>query len=92
MQLPSDASLHAGIAEGTPVAPMADSQAWPQPATQVPLEDVDDAEQDAAFQDGGDGFQDDSDGDNGYQAGVPLLRSSAHAPPSASSSDHGCSQ
>ncbi len=60
------------------MAPMADSQAWPQPATQVPLDDMDDAEQDAAFQDGGDGFQDDSDGDNGYQAGMPLSRVAPH--------------
>ena len=73
------AMLRAGIAEGTPVAPMADSQAWPQPATQVPLDAMDDAEQDVPYQDGGEGFQDDSDGDNGYQAGVPLLCLATHA-------------
>ena len=70
----SDGILLAGLAEGLPVAPMADSQAWPQPATQEPLDAVvdDEADMGASFGDGGDGFQDDSDGDNGYQAGAPL--------------------
>lgn len=63
------------------MASMADSQAWPQPATQVPM-DADDmmhevAEQDAyadrGADDGPGGFGDDSDGDNGYEAGVLLL-------------------
>ena len=61
--------LCAGIAEGTPVAPMADSQAWPQPATQQQVDDIDEGEHDAPFEDAGGGFQDDSDGENGYQAG-----------------------
>ena len=57
------------------MAPMADSQAWPQPATQVPMDALDADEQGAFFEDGGDGFQDDSDGDNGYQAGMPHILS-----------------
>ena len=72
------ALLLTGIAEGTPVAPMADSQAWPQPATQVPLDDLEAGGPDAAFDDGGDGLQDDSDGDNGYQAGALPVVFSAH--------------
>lgn len=70
----SDGIVLAGLAEGLPVAPMADSQAWPQPATQEPSDAVvdDEADMGASFGDGGDGFQDDSDGDNGYQAGAPL--------------------
>ena len=77
------ALLLTGIADGTPVAPMADSQAWPQPATQVPLDDLEADGPDAAFDDGGDGLQDDSDGDNGYQAGSPPVVFSArlHAKP-----------
>ncbi len=92
MQLLSATLLRTGVAEGTPVAPMADSQAWPQPATQVPLDDVAEAEQDAAFQDGGDGFQDDSDGDNGYQAGVPLPSTAPHMQeaPNGSNARPGC--
>lgn len=66
--------LCAGIAEGTPVAPMADSQAWPQPATQQQVDDIDEGEHDASFGDAGDGFQDDSDGGNGYQAGGLLMQ------------------
>ena len=57
------------------MAPMADSQAWPQPATQVPMDALDADEQGAASEDGGDGFQDDSDGDNGYQAGAQHIPS-----------------
>lgn len=66
--------LCAGIAEGMPVAPMADSQAWPQPATQQQVDDIDEGEHDASFEDAGDGFQDDSDGENGYQAGGLLIQ------------------
>ena len=59
------------------MAPMADSQAWPQPATQ---EDAAYDEGHAPMDMGGDdgyegpsGFQDDgSNADNGYQAGVQL--------------------
>ena len=80
--------LCAGIAEGTPVAPMADSQAWPQPATQ---EDVWDDEGHACMETGGDdgyegpaGSQDDgSDADNGYQAGVQQLLAAALVTPSS---------
>ena len=81
-------SHSAGIAEGTPVAPMADSQAWPQPATQ---EDVPDDEGHAPMEIGGDdgyegppGFQDDgSDADNGYQAGVQLPLAAASVTPNS---------
>ncbi len=69
----SDGLLLAGLVEGKPVAPMADSQAWPQPATQEPLDTTagDEADMGTCFANGGEGFQDDSDGDNGYQAGAP---------------------
>ena len=69
------------------MAPMADSQAWPQPATQEG--GADDDEGHAPMEIGGDdgyegspGFQDDgSDADNGYQAGVQLPLAAASVTP-----------
>ncbi len=71
------------------MAPMADSQAWPQPATQ---EDGADDEGQAPMDTGGDdgyegppGFQDDgSDADNGYQAGMQRPLAAAWVTPIAS--------
>ena len=70
------------------MAPMADSQAWPQPATQ---EDGADAEGQAPMDTGGDdgyegppGFQDDgSDADNGYQAGMQRPLAAAWVTPNS---------